>query len=272
MTEGLEIIIVSHNTRADLAACLDSLRAAPPARLRRITVVDSASTDGTLEALGGKWKGVTWIPLDRNAGFGAANNVGLRQAEAPVVLLLNPDTIVPEGAVDRLAARLDATGAAAAGPRLVDAAGRVEISFGPMLTPWGEARQWLRGRAASSTSGWLQRYASSLVSREQFVDWVTGACLMVRRDAALAAGLFDERYFLYEEDVDFCAALRAGGGRILFTPEAEVVHLRGRSQTGTPAAGPRHYDRSHVLFYEKHAPRWAPLLKLWLGMRGRSVR
>lgn len=272
VTGDLEILIVSYNTRADLAVCLQSLHDSPPARLARITVVDSASTDGTVEALAGGWPNVRWIRLDRNIGFGAANNAGLRQASAPLVLLLNPDTIVPAGAIDRLAARLEATGATAAGPRLVDASGRAELSFGPMLTPWGEARQWLRGRAMRSDWRWLRRYGAALVGREQLVDWVTGACLLVRHEAALAAGLFDERFFLYEEDVDFCAALRAGGGRVLFTPAAEVVHLRGRSQPAVPSKGPRHYDRSHVLFYEKHAPRWVPWLKLWLGVRRRSVR
>jgi GT2 family glycosyltransferase len=111
-----------------------------------------------------------------------------------------------------------------------------------------------------------------LVADERPVDWVSGACLLVRRQAAIDAGLLDERYFMYEEDVDFCAALRARGGAILFTPRAEVVHLRGRSikQAGTQASP--YYDRSHLAFYEKHLPAWAPFLRLWLQLRGRRVR
>jgi len=87
----------------------------------------------------------------------------------------------------------------------------------------------------------------------------------VRRDAATAAGLLDERFFMYEEDVDFCASVRRNGGRVIFTPRAEVVHLRGRS----PAAERRRteYDRSHMAFYEKHAPGWVPWLRLWLQLR-----
>jgi GT2 family glycosyltransferase len=76
---------------------------------------------------------------------------------------------------------------------------------------------------------------------------------------------------MYEEDVDFCAALRARGGRILFTPRAEIVHLRGRSIGAAPLRH-AHYDRSHLAFYEKHAPAWAPILRLWLRVRGRSIR
>jgi GT2 family glycosyltransferase len=94
----------------------------------------------------------------------------------------------------------------------------------------------------------------------------------VRRAAALEAGLFDERYFLYEEDVDLCAALRARGGRVLFTPRAEVVHTRGRSVAEAGSAAASLYDRSHLAFYEKHRPGWAPVLRLWLGVRGRRIR
>ena len=91
----------------------------------------------------------------------------------------------------------------------------------------------------------------------------------MRRDAAVAAGLFDERYFLYEEDVDFCAALRARGGRILFTPCAHIVHLRGRSRLVAGSRAEVEYDRSHLAFYEKHAPGWVPWLRWWLKIRGR---
>lgn len=265
-TPAIDVIVVNFNTREDVSACLASIFAAPPAALGRVFVVDNASTDGSVAALRAAWPQVEVIALDSNRGFGAANNVGLRQAASPLVLLLNPDAIVPPGAVDRLAERLQATGAAAAGPRLVDTHGRPEISFGSMLSPWSELVQSARVRLASRGAGVSRGYISRLVSRERFVDWVSGACLLVRRDAAVAAGLFDERYFMYEEDVDFCAALRARGGRVLFTPAAEVVHLRGRSN-----AARGHYDRSHLAFYQKHAPRWVPLLRLWQKRPRRSL-
>ena len=268
MPRRLDVIIVSFNTRADTLACVSSLFAAPPRDLGTVFVVDNASADGTVEAIRGAWPLVEVVARERNDGFAAANNVGLRRTTAPLVLLLNSDTVVSPGAVDALADRLDATGAVAAGPRLVNEAGRPELSFGRMLTPATEAAQLLRGRLARSPAAWARRFTERYVSEERDVDWVTGACLLVRRDAAHAAGLFDERFFLYEEDVDFCAALRAAGGRVLFTPRATVVHRGGRS--GAPRSG--QYDRSHVLFYDKHAPRWAPWLRTWLRLRGRVVR
>jgi GT2 family glycosyltransferase len=90
----------------------------------------------------------------------------------------------------------------------------------------------------------------------------------VRRGDAEAAGLLDERYFMYEEDVDFCAAIRQRGRRILFTPVVEVVHLRGRSRAGDPVAARVAYHRSHLAFYEKHRPGWAPILRWYQRLRG----
>ena len=269
---SLDVVLVSFNTREDVFSCLESLYAHPPSGLRDVFVVDNASTDGSIEAVRARWPQAVTIALERNVGFGAANNVALRRASADLSLLLNSDTLVAPGAIDTLVARLTATGAVAAGPRLVDGNGRPEISFGDMLTPVGEIRQLLRVRASRVRRTWAERYVAGLVSREREVDWVSGACLLVRRNAALAAGLFDERYFMYEEDVDFCAALRARGGRVLFTPQATVTHLRGRSTRHASAASTEHYDRSHVAFYEKHAPVWAPPLRAWLRVRGRSVR
>ncbi len=272
MTGALDIIIVNYNTAADLRACLASLHAAPPACPHHISVVDNASTDASVAGVRAAWPAVDVVALDRTVGFAAANNLAIRRTQAPLVLLLNSDTVVPAGAVDRLIARLHATGATAAGPRLIDAAGRPEISYGPMLSPWAEARQALRVRLAASNAAWARRLVRRWVSQDREVDWVSGACLLVRRAAAEAAGLLDERFFLYEEDVDFCAALRARGGWVLFTPDAEVVHHRGRSVARAGSTASPLYDRSHLAFYDKHAPQWTPWLRAWLSVRGRAIR
>jgi len=101
------------------------------------------------------------------------------------------------------------------------------------------------------------------------VDWVSGACLLVRRADADAAGLLDERYFMYLEDVDFCAALRACGRKVLFVPDAEVVHVRGQSRRSVRSATEQAYRRSQLAFYEKHHPQWAPVLRAYLRVRGK---
>ena len=256
----LSIVIVSFNARTDLVNCLLSLKKNPPTLPHEIIVVDNASADGSAEAAQ-KIPGVRVVAMGRNAGFAAANNAGIAVSRGDLLLLLNSDTLVPPGAVDRLVARLVATGAAVAGPRLVDADGRPELSFGRMISPLNELVQKRRSAA------WIGRETA----REQFVHWVSGACLLVRRAEAVRAGLLDERFFLYTEDVDFCHAIRKLGRKVLFTPESTITHLRGRSRSSRPEASQRAYRQSHIAFYEKHHPLWAPLLKLYLRLRGEPV-
>ena len=148
-----------------------------------------------------------------------------------------------------------------------------EVSFGPMLSPLAELRQRARVRRgrrrerprpdASSTVSWLD---------EREVDWVSGACLLVRRDAAVEAGLLDERYFMYEEDVDFCAALRARGGRVLFTPAAEVTPPAGPIHPGVGARARPTTTGATSLSTRSTTRSGSPLLKLWLRLRGRAIR
>jgi len=264
------VVIVSYNTRKDLARCLGSLRDTPPAVSLQVVVVDNASGDGSAAWVREHCPDVRVIEAGGNLGFAKANNLGIRATASELILLLNSDTVVPPHAIDRLVAALERHPAAvAAGPRLIDGAGNAELSWGRMISPGAEWRQ--RGLMRRLARG--DADACALVERlsreERTVDWVSGACLLVRRDAAEAAGLLDERYFMYTEDVDFCATLRARGGRILFTPSAEVIHLRGRSAATAPAATRARYRESHLAFYRKHHPRWVPLLRLYLALRRR---
>ena len=255
----LSIIIVSFNARADLERCLESLRAAPPAASHEILVVDNGSTDGSAEAAR-RCAGIRVIETGSNLGFARANNVGIRATSGANLLLLNSDTIVPAGAIDRLMAEFSRDpDVAVVGPRLVDASGHAELSFGRMIGPFNELRQQWRAHGS----------VEALTRRRQYPDWVSGACLLVRRTDAEAAGLLDERYFMYAEDVDFCAAIRARGRRILFTPEVEIVHLRGRSAATAPDDTYGAYRQSQVAFYRKHHPGWAPVLELYLKLRRR---
>ena len=115
----------------------------------------------------------------------------------------------------------------------------------------------------------MATYVERLTRQPRDVDWVSGACMLVRRADAEAAGLMDERFFMYVEDVDFCAAVRARGRKVLFAPAAEIVHFRGQSRATAAAPTERAYRRSQIAFYEKHHPRWAPALRMYLKIRGR---
>lgn len=267
MTE-LSIIIVSYNARVDLERCLASLNSPPPAISFEIILVDNGSTDGSAEAAR-RWPRVSVIEAGANRGFAAANNIGIRASTGSLLLLLNSDTIVPRGAIDGLARTIwGRPDVAVVGPRLVDSAGRPELSFGQMVSPLAEVRQRRLMQGLARQHAGTLRVVEEMTRREQSPDWVSGACLLVCRGDAEAVGLIDERYFMYLEDVDFCAAIRARGRRVLFTPTVEVVHLRGRSAASAPEATGAAYRRSQLAFYEKHHPAYAPFLRLYQRMRG----
>jgi len=265
---ALTIVIVSFNAQDDLARCLDSLLEAPPAIDHAIVVVDNASTDASRDVVGAR-PSVRLMALAENVGFARANNAGIRATSGELILLLNSDTVVPPGAIDGLVAALHQGGPiAAAGPRLVDARGRPELSFGAMVAPLAEWRQKRLLAAADRGEPAALAEIDRRTSTACFPEWVSGACLLVRREDAEAVGLLDERFFMYLEDVDFCAALRARGRRVLFTPAVTITHLRGRSRASAPAATSRHYRDSQRAFYRKHHPLWAPVLELYLRRKG----
>ena len=265
----VSIIIVSFNARADLERCLASLHAPPPALSHEILVVDNASSDGSAEAARA-WPDVRVVESKANRGFAAANNIGIRASTGEHLLLLNSDTVVQGGAIDALHKELrQHPDAAVAGPRLVDGDGRAELSFGRMISPLNELRQKRLQKGHEQRHSALSARVDEMTRRQQWPDWVSGACLLVRRADAEAVGLLDERFFVYTEDVDFCAAIRARGRRILFTPAVEVVHLRGRSVAAASAETAAAYRQSRLAFYGKHHPAWVPVLRWYLWLFGR---
>jgi N-acetylglucosaminyl-diphospho-decaprenol L-rhamnosyltransferase len=268
MAIDLSIIIVSFNARDHLERCLQALCDAPPVHGHEVIVVDNASADGSADAAR-RWPAVHVIEATENLGFARGTNLGVRSSSGTNLLFLNSDTVVSAGAIDRL---LDELGrhedVAVVGPRLVDGQGRAELSFGPMVGPLNELRQQRLMRGYHAGQAGIVAQIDQETRQVQYPDWVSGACLLVRRDDAEAVGLLDERYFMYLEDVDFCAAIRARGRRIMFTPSVEVVHLRGQSVRSVAASTQRAYRRSQLAFYAKHHPAWVPMLRLYLRLRG----
>jgi len=270
-TPRLAIIIVTYNSRADVDDCLASLTGIRAPQIDHdIVVVDNASTDGTPAYVRDRWPGVRVIEAGRNLGFAGGNNVGIRQTSGDLLLLLNPDTVVDAGAIDRLLGTLASRpDAAIVGPRIENREGRVELSFGRMMSPVAELRQKLL--VIGHERGWP--LIAPLVERrtrlQLTVDWVSGACLLAWRRDLEAVGLLDERFFMYTEDVDLCAAVRARGRLVLFEPAARIVHVRGRSRLSAASATHAAYRQSQVAFYEKHHPGWAPVLRAYLRITGK---
>jgi len=252
MSPDVSAVVVSFNAREELLACLRSLEAQRE-RLLEVFVVDNASADGSAAAARQAFPAARVLENPANLGFARANNLALREAKGRYVLVLNSDAELGEGALAALARYLDEhPGVGVVGPRTRDPDGGVQVSFGPPLTPLNEWRQGRLVRGVKRGLGWARREAERLASAEHEPGWVSGSCLLARKDALAAVGYFDEAFFLYEEDADLCLRLRQAGWRVAFTPAAEVVHRLGSSMARAKALSRIEYQRSHLVYYRKH--------------------
>ena len=169
------------------------------------------------------------------------------------MLFLNSDAEVTPGAIETLAGVLDVRpDVGIVGPRTVGENGRIQVSTGADLTPSSEWSQRRLVRGVREGRPDAVREAESRHGREHEPFWVSGSCLLARRSALQAVGGFDEGFFLYEEDVDLCARVRAAGWRVVFTPAGTVRHRLGRSMEKSAERARLEYHRSHLLYYRKH--------------------
>ncbi len=253
MTAAVSAVIVSFNTRQDLLRCLASLAPIPRDLLDEVLVVDNASSDGSVEAVRERHPKVRVLANPANVGFARANNQGLRETRGRLVLFLNSDAELRPGALQALVSALDRRpGLGLVGPRTLNSDGTVQVSYGPLLTPLAEWRQRRRVRAVLRRDPGTLRRLEAEGRRDGSPGWVSGSCLLARREALSAVGGFDEGFFLYEEDVDLCLRVRQAGWEIAYVAAAEVVHHLGRSSAGRPTQAGFEYHRSHLLYYRKH--------------------
>jgi GT2 family glycosyltransferase len=215
-----------------LRECLDSVfRDAAAARLAvEVVVVDNASRDDTLAMLA-RYPTVRVIANRDNVGFGRANNQALARVHGELILLLNPDTVVLPGALRALVAVAHARAdVAIVGARLLNTDGSLQRwTGGAFPSIWNVACHYLfLGRALPRAWQPSSLYLDRDRGEDTDVDWVSGACLLLRR-SAVGTFIFDERFFLYGEDMDLCHRVRASGRRIVYTPRATIVHHQGAS-------------------------------------------
>jgi N-acetylglucosaminyl-diphospho-decaprenol L-rhamnosyltransferase len=252
---ALSIIIVNWNVRELLRACLQSIGRAPGGLDAEIIVVDNASTDGSTDMLRREFPSVRLIACAANAGFSAGNNLGLAAARGELVLCLNPDTEIVGDAIQTLAAYLCANpDAGVVGPQLRYPDGTVQSTrrrfptFGTALLESTILQQWFpRNR-------WLTRYYLDDVPAgiTQDVDWLMGACFMLRRSIVSQVGGFDEAFFMYSEELDWMQRIKSAGWRIVFLPEAQVIHHEGKSSEQVVPLRHIHFQTSKILYFRKH--------------------
>jgi len=231
-TLRLAAIVLNYRTPRLVLDCLETLLPQlDPARDVAV-VVDNASGDGSADAIGRAisergWKGVRLVEAERNAGFAAGNNVGIRAATAGAYLLLNSDTLVRPGAVARLLETLEANpGAGIVSPRLEWPDGTPQISCFRLHNPWSEL---IYAAGTGPIRKLLERWDVPLSVSDAPCDvpWTTFAAVMIRAAVLDEVGLLDEGFFMYYEDEDYCRRVGRAGWRVRYEPAARIVHLRG---------------------------------------------
>jgi GT2 family glycosyltransferase len=240
----LSAIIVSYNTRAMTLDCLRALEASLEGVASEIIVVDNASADGSVEAIREAFPRVQVIARTGNSGFGAANNEAMRMAKGEFFLLLNSDAFPEKPAIPALIEFIRSRPrAGVVGPRLLNADGSLQISCHPFPTPsfaWME-NLWL----ARGYRGW----GHDSVRR---VDFLVGACLLVRKEVYDQVGGFDEGFFMYSEEADWQRRMRDAGWEAIFLPDARVTHLGGASGAREEERISRHFFESLDYYERKH--------------------
>ncbi len=273
MSLDLSVVIVNWNVRDLLGRCLESVisevnRDAVHQPLNtEIIVVDNASTDGSVELIRSLFPQVNLIANAENRGFTVGNNQGIAAANGRYLLLLNPDTEVLANAITELVQYMDAhPEVGLVGPQLLHSDGQVQSSrrrFPSVATLFFEST-WLESLAPPSL---LRRYyvLDKPDDATIDVDWVVGAAMLARRQAIQQVGRLGERFFMYSEELDWCRRIKAAGWRVVYHPQAQVIHFVGKSSE--QAVPDRHinFQRSKIRYARKYHGRGvATTLRLYL--------
>ncbi len=237
-TPDLSVIIVNFNALTHLRRCLASLPDAVAGLRWEVVVVDNASTERGVKSLPSEFPNVRVVPRSRNGGFAAGVNTGIRAARAPVLFVLNPDTVPRPHAATLLWWYLGQhPDIGVLGPRIVNPDGTLQLSCRRFPTIWSGLfnRYSLLTRLAPGN-----RHSASYLMTDwdhatiRDVDWLSGAAMMIPRAALDVSGPFDERYFFAIEDVDLCRRMHAAGRRVVYFPDAVVMHRIGGSSSTVP--------------------------------------
>ena len=247
------VIIVSYNTKKLLLECLASVVESAQDANIELVVVDNASDDHSYEAVRDAYPQAIAIRNDTNRGFGAACNQGIKSTTAPYILLLNSDARLSVQALQILRDCMkENERCGSAGCRIINESGVEVANTRNFLTSWNQAFETAGFKFRSRS--WRRSYQPILDDTliDCSVDWIDGACLMLRRKALDEVGLFDEQFFMYSEDEDLCFRLEADGWRVCYCGGGTVIHHGAASSDRNKQEMLRHFYLSQMLFLSKH--------------------
>ncbi len=261
------VIVLQYN-HADLTRqCLTSLLAHTDRR-HQVILVDNCSTETAARDLGREFPDVTTVASPENGGFSQGNNAGARRATGDILLFLNNDTLIESEFLEPLLKRFEENSATGiVGPRLLNRDGSFQLSAGQLPSVPQEFRDKLIATSLDAGSKRVLRRIERRYRTAKQVGWVTGAALAIRKRVFDAVGGFDESFFMFFEDKDLCARVRAAGYEVWYDPGSAIKHLRGASSNPRTAMI---YRKSQGLYYAKHrSPLERLLLNLYLRTTGK---
>lgn len=259
----VSIIILNWNTRDMLADCLETIAKTSGNLKIELIVVDNASSDGSQAMLQQRFPQVHLIANQANVGFAKGNNQGMAISKGRYALLLNSDAFITPGAIQALIHVADAQPRAGiVGALLLNADGTFQASYTPFPNLWQEF-MILSGLGRLLYGRWYPSRGPEEDKGPQVVDYVEGACLLVRLEAFRETTGLDEGFFMYAEEVDWCYTMRAKGWQVWYQPAAKIIHLGGGSSQGrrTQREGDLYYSR--IRFFRKHYGNMAARLLKW---------
>ena len=264
-----DVIVVNYNAGRLLVDCILSV---VKSGVARVIVVDNDSTDDSLEHL----KHVVGderllvINNSKNLGFATACNIGVRASSASQILFLNPDSVLGTGALDRMSDVLDCSESTGMVGSLLNNPDGTEQAGGRRVFPTPK-RAFMRAFGLSRFAKYMPGvfsdfllYKEPLPNHPIEVEAISGACMLVKREAMDDVGLWDEGYFLHCEDLDWCMRLRQKGWKVIFVPDATVIHILGWCSRNRPLFVEWHKHKGMMRFYRKFFSHQYPGLLLWL--------
>lgn len=249
----VSFVIVTWNSLDVLRDCLRSIHTVIQDLSFEAFVVDNNSDDDTAKAVATEFPWVNLIHNSENVGFGQANNQALRRARGRYCVLLNPDTVLVPGTIEQCVTFMDSTSdAGVVSGELVNSDGTFQAGYFDFPT-LSYAISCLSGGVSKRFQEWKRNYSPDPPVRE--VDWVSGAFMIVRRESIYDAGLFDERFFMYSEETEWCYRIRKAGWTIYYLSSVEIIHHHRHSTKKAPFELKAHAVRGQQIFFWTHYSR-----------------
>tara|TARA_B100000959_G_C14930481_1_gene603433 strand:+ start:534 stop:1469 length:936 start_codon:yes stop_codon:yes gene_type:complete len=266
----LSIVIVNYNAKTYLELCLQSIYKTINGINYEVFVVDNNSSESIEDMMNKNFPDVNLSLNTSNEGFAKANNKAIKKCSGHYILLLNNDTVLLPGAVNVLYSHMEKSlDIGILGPQILTKKKILQESFfktPDLLTEF--IQKTFYNKIIENKESFFGKRRYLKYQKEHEVDWITGACMMIRKEAIVDVDLFDDNFFMYFEDADLCCKVRKKGWKVIYTPLAKITHFGGMSRATNERKAAKEYRASQLYFYRKHHNKFTfILLKIFLLLK-----